>query len=87
MSPYGLFKGDLLIIDRSLKVREGNFVLLHYQGEQVKGFKENAEDLGIIRVIKTVIHRFKVWFYDYISLNIFLKQHSQVILQRCTNSK
>ena len=33
---------------------------LHYQGEQVKGFKEKAEDLGIIKVIKTVIHRFKV---------------------------
>lgn len=35
MSKYGLFKGDWLIVDRSLKVREGNFVLLHYQGEQL----------------------------------------------------
>ena len=35
MSKEGLFKGDLLIIDRSLKVRDGNFVLIHYQGEQL----------------------------------------------------
>ena len=81
MSQYGLFKGDLLIIDKSLKLREGSFVLLHYQGEQLirkvffkqrkisinasqeeqlEGFYENADDLEILGVVKTVIHRFKV---------------------------
>ena len=81
MSKEGLFKGDLLIIDRSLKVREGNFVLLHYQGEQIirkvfskhgkvtinasqkeqlNRFYENVDNLEIIGVVKTVIHRFKV---------------------------
>ena len=81
MSQYGLFKGDLLIIDKSLKLREGSFVLLHYQGEQLirkvffkqrkisinasqeeqlEGFYENADDLEIFGVVKTVIHRFKV---------------------------
>lgn len=81
MSQYGLFKSDLLIIDKSLKLREGSFVLLHYQGEQVirkvffkqgkisinasqekqlNGFYENADDLEILGVVKTVIHRFKV---------------------------
>ena len=81
MSQYGLFKGDLLIVDKSLKVREGNVVLIHYQGEQIvrkvfskhgkvtinaspkeqlDSFHENAGDLEIIGVVKTVIHRFKV---------------------------
>lgn len=81
MSKYGLFKGDLLIVDRSLKAREGSLILFHYQGEQVirkvffkqgkvsinacqkeqlDGFYENAEELEIVGVVKTVIHRFKV---------------------------
>ena len=81
MSQYGLFKGDLLIVDRSLKAREESLVLVHYHGkqivrkvfsklgkisinasqkEQLDGFHENAEDLEIIGVVKTVIHRFKV---------------------------
>jgi len=48
MSQYGLFKGDLLIVDKSLKVREGNVVLIHYQGEQIvrKVFSKHGKVRG-----------------------------------------
>lgn len=35
MSQYGICNGDLLIIDRSLKGREGSIILIRYQEEQL----------------------------------------------------